>query len=78
MRQLVYGEPPELQEVPEPQAGPGEQVVTVSRAAVNPLDVWVSAGTVAAAGPLPRTAGCEGAGVTEDGRRVAFRVAGFL
>jgi NADPH2:quinone reductase len=77
IRQLVYGEPPQLQDVPEPQAGPGEQVVTVSRAAVNPLDVWVSAGTVAAAGPLPRTAGCEGAGVTEDGRRVAFRVAGL-
>ena len=57
MRQLVYGEPLVLQDVPEPAARPGRAVVTVSRAAVNPLDVWVSAGTVAAAGPLPRTAG---------------------
>ena len=76
MRQLAYGEPLVLQNVPEPEPGPGEVVVTVTRAAVNPLDVWVSRGTVAAAGPLPRTGGSEGAGVTEEGRRVAFRGAG--
>ena len=39
--------------------------------------MWVSRGTVAAAGPLPRTGGSEGAGVTEEGRRVAFRGAGI-
>jgi NADPH2:quinone reductase len=77
MRQLAYGEPLVLENVPEPEPGPGEVVVTVTRAAVNPLDVWVSRGTVAAAGPLPRTGGSEGAGVTEDGRRVAFRGAGL-
>ena len=76
MRQLVYGEPLVLQNVPEPVPGPGEVVIDITRAAVNPLDVWVSRGTVAAAGPLPRTGGSEGAGVTEDGRRVAFRGAG--
>jgi len=77
MRQLAYGEPLVLENVPEPEPGPGEVVVTVTRAAVNPLDVWVSRGTVAAAGPLPRTGGSEGAGVTDDGRRVAFRGAGL-
>lgn len=77
MRQLAYGEPLSLQNVPEPEPGPGEVVVTVTRAAVNPLDVWVSRGTVAAAGPLPRTGGCEGSGLTDDGRRVAFRGAGL-
>jgi NADPH2:quinone reductase len=77
MRQLAYGEPLVLQIVPEPDPGPGEVVIDISRAAVNPLDVWVSRGTVAAAGPLPRTGGSEGAGVTEEGRRVAFRGAGI-
>jgi len=77
MRQLVYGEPLVLQNVPEPVPGPGEVVIEITRAAVNPLDVWVSRGTVAAAGPLPRTGGSEGAGVTEEGRRVAFRGAGI-
>jgi NADPH2:quinone reductase len=77
MRQLVYGEPLVLQTVPEPVPGPGEVVIEITRAAVNPLDVWVSRGTVAAAGPLPRTGGSEGAGVTEEGRRVAFRGAGI-
>ena len=60
MRQLVYGEPLVLQNVPEPVPGPGEVVIEITRAAVNPLDVWVSRGTVAAAGPLPRTGGSEG------------------
>lgn len=77
MRQLVYGESLVLQNVPEPVPGPGEVVIDVTRAAVNPLDVWVSRGTVAAAGPLPRTGGSEGAGVTGEGRRVAFRGAGI-
>jgi NADPH:quinone reductase len=77
MRQLVYGEGLVSQDVAEPDPGPGEVVVTVSRAAVNPLDVWISRGTVAAAGPLPRTGGSEGAGVTADGRRVVFRGAGL-
>ena len=64
MRQLVYGEPLVLQNVPEPVPGPGEVVIDIRRAAVNPLDVWVSRGTVAAAGPLPRTGGSEGAFIT--------------
>jgi NADPH2:quinone reductase len=77
VRQHVYGEPLQVDEVPEPEPGPGELVVEVTRAAVNPVDVWVSRGTVAGAGPLPRTAGGEGAGRTADGRRVQFRGAGL-
>jgi NADPH2:quinone reductase len=77
MRQHVYGEPLRLDQVPEPVPGPGEVLVTVTRAAVNPLDVWTASGTVAAAGPLPRTGGSEGAGLAADGRRVVFRGAGL-
>ena len=63
MRQLVYGEPLVLQNVPEPQCpARATVVIDVTRAAVNPLDVWVSRGTVAAAGPLPRTGGSRGRG----------------
>ncbi len=77
VRQHAYGEPLVVEEVAAPVAGADETVVTITRAAVNPLDVWISAGSVAAAGPLPRTPGCEGVGVTADGRRVAFRGAGL-
>ncbi len=77
VRQYEYDQPLVVEDVPSPQAAAGEHVVTVTYGAVNPLDVWIGAGTVAAAGPLPRTPGCEGVGTTEDGRRVAFRGAGL-
>jgi NADPH2:quinone reductase len=78
MRQLATGEPLVLvEDAPEPEPGSGDVLVTVRRASVNPLDVWISAGTVAGAGPLPRTAGVEAAGVTADGRRVHFRGCGL-
>jgi NADPH2:quinone reductase len=75
MRQLSFGEPMELCDVPAPEPGPAETLVTVSRAAVNPLDIWTSRGT--AGGTLPRTLGIEGAGTTGDGRHVFFRGAGL-
>jgi NADPH2:quinone reductase len=75
MQVLVYGEPMVPSEVPVPVAGPGETLVSVSRAAVNPLDIWTSRGSVG--GGLPRTLGVEGAGTTADGRRVFFRGSGL-
>lgn len=77
VRQLAYGEPLVVEDVPDPVAGAGEELVEVAFGAVNPLDAWISAGSVAAAGPLPRTPGCEGVGRTADGRRVGFRGAGL-
>ena len=77
VRQHAYGEPLVVEEVDAPVAGDGETVVAIAYGAVNPLDVWISAGAVAVAGPLPRTPGCEGVGTTADGRRVAFRGAGL-
>jgi NADPH2:quinone reductase len=77
VRQHAYDAPVAVEEVADPAAGAGEALVRVTRAAVNPLDVWISRGAVAAAGPLPRTPGCEGVGVAPDGRRVAFRGAGL-
>jgi NADPH:quinone reductase len=75
MRQLAFGEPMVLSEIDPPEAGPGETLVRVTRASVNPLDIWTSRGTTGAT--LPRTLGVEGAGVTADGDRVFFRGVGL-
>ena len=76
VRQHAYGEPLVVEEVDQPAIGVGESLVTITYGAVNPLDVWIANGAVAAAGPLPRTPGCEGVGTTATGARVAFRGAG--
>jgi len=49
--------------------GPGEELITVSSAALNPHDQVVAAGINVAA-PYPYVTGIEGVGRTEDGRRV--------
>ena len=76
VRQHAYDEPLVVEEVDQPTIGAGESLVTITYGAVNPLDVWIANGAVAAAGPLPRTPGCEGVGTTATGARVAFRGAG--
>ena len=77
VRQHAYDAPLVVEDVDAPAAADGETLVTIAYGAVNPLDVWISLGSVAVAGPLPRTPGCEGVGTTADGRRVAFRGAGL-
>jgi NADPH2:quinone reductase len=57
-----HGEPLVVEDVALPQPGPGEVLVTLRRAGVNPIDRYVAAGTVATDGPLPRTIGLEAAG----------------
>lgn len=61
--------PPAVREVPSPLPGPGEELITVSSAALNPHDQVVAAGINFAA-PYPYVAGTEGVGRTQDGRRV--------
>jgi NADPH2:quinone reductase len=77
VRQHAYDAPLVVEEVPAPVVGVGESLISITYGAVNPLDVWISLGSVGAAGPLPRTPGCEGVGTTDDGQRVAFRGAGL-
>ena len=43
----AFGEPPSIDEVDELAPEDGESLFEVAFAAVNPLDVWVSDGTVA-------------------------------
>lgn len=52
-------------EVPKPEPGPGQVLVRVHAAAVNPIDTYIRSGTVAADLPSPFIVGCDFAGVIE-------------
>jgi NADPH2:quinone reductase len=54
-----------LEEFPKPNAGPGQAVVRVHAAGVNPFDTYMRAGTYAIKPQLPYIPGGEGAGVVE-------------
>lgn len=52
-----------LEEVPDPQSGPGQVVVRVHAAGVNPVEAYIRTGTYAAKPNLPYTPGSDGGGV---------------
>ena len=54
-----------LEEVPTPTPGPGQVLVHVRAAGVNPYDTAMRAGTYAVKPPLPYTPGSDAAGVVE-------------
>jgi NADPH:quinone reductase len=67
----------QLDELPDPQPGQGEQLVDIAYASVNPLDVWITQGSVgAAAANLPWTPGTEATGHV-DGKPVLVRGGGL-
>jgi NADPH2:quinone reductase len=66
-----------LADFPEPHPGIDDVVVQLVLAAVNPIDVWVCEGSVAAAMPPPLVPGGEGVGRLEDGTRVIVRGGGL-
>src|SRR3954462_402440 len=51
-----------LEDAPDPTAGPGEVVVRVRAAGVNPVDAYIATGTYPRKPPLPYTPGQDGAG----------------
>ena len=59
-----YGGPAvmKLEDAPDPQAGPGDVVVRVRAAGVNPVDAYIHSGTYARKPALPYTPGQDGAG----------------
>ena len=71
-----FGDPSvmKIEEVPDPVAGPGQIVVRVKAAGVNPVDTYIRAGQYAALPPLPYTPGADGAGEIES---TGAGVAGF-
>ena len=54
-----------LDDIAAPTAGPGQVVVRLHAAGVNPFDTYMLAGTYAIKPPLPYSPGCDGAGVVE-------------
>jgi len=55
----------QLHEIPTPQPGPGQVLVCVHAAGVNPYDTYMRNGTYAIKPPLPYTPGSDAAGVVE-------------
>ncbi len=54
-----------LEEVADPTAGPGEAVVRVAAAGVNPVDTYIRSGTYTKLPPLPFVPGSDAGGVVE-------------
>jgi len=54
-----------LNEIPTPKPGPGQVLVRVHAAGVNPYDTYMRAGTYAIKPPLPYTPGSDAAGTVE-------------
>ena len=52
-----------LEELPDPQPGPGQVVIRVGAAGVNPVDAYIRTGTYASKPSLPYTPGTDAAGV---------------
>jgi len=55
----------QLHEIPTPKPGPGQVLVRVHAAGVNPYDTYMRNGTYAIKPPLPYTPGSDAAGVIE-------------
>ena len=77
VRLHAFGGPLRVDEVPESEPGPSEVLFEPAFVGVNPLDLWLTEGTVAGGRQtLPMVPGSEGAG-TVDGRPVAVRGLGI-
>jgi NADPH2:quinone reductase len=62
-----FGDPSvmKLEETPEPVVGPGQVLVEIEAAGVNPVDTYIRAGAYGVLPALPYTPGVDGAGVVE-------------
>jgi len=69
-----FGDPSvlELKEVPELSAAPGQLLVRLHAAGVNPVDAYIRSGKYARLPALPYTPGIDGAGVIEQSEVPAF------
>jgi NADPH:quinone reductase len=68
----AIGRPPEAAEVPEPQRRPGEALVRIRAAALNPVELHIWNGHFFDGPPRPPyVIGLEGVGVVEQGERLA-------
>lgn len=65
VNQLGGPEVLKLEEVPDPNPGPGQVVVKIEAAGVNPVETYIRSGTYPRKPPLPFTPGTDGAGTIE-------------
>ncbi len=65
VREFGAPEVMKLEEVPTPKPGPGQVLVKIRAAGVNPYDTYMRAGVYAIKPPLPYTPGGDGAGIVE-------------
>jgi NADPH2:quinone reductase len=67
IRVRAFGGPEvlELCDVPDPAPGPGQVLVRLAAAGVNPVETYIRSGAYAKLPPLPWTPGSDGAGVVE-------------
>ncbi len=70
LRVHAFGEPPRLEEIPDPQPADGEALVRLEATVVGHHDLGVAAGILPLAQPLPYVPGLEGAGRLADGTLV--------
>jgi NADPH:quinone reductase len=71
VRVHAWNEPPRLEELPEPQRGPGHTLVRMQAATVGHIDRTVWSGAFLRHPPLPYVPGVEAAGVVVAGERFA-------
>ncbi|MEO5740085.1 MAG: NADPH:quinone reductase [Vicinamibacterales bacterium] len=65
LRVHQFGDPSvmKLEEVPDPSVGPGQVLIDLKAAGVNPVDTYIRSGQYATLPPLPYTPGSDAAGV---------------
>jgi NADPH2:quinone reductase len=67
IRVRAFGDPDamKLEEIPDLRPGPGEVMVQVRAAGINPVDAYIRTGTYQIKPPLPYTPGMDGAGTIQ-------------
>src|SRR2546425_2551934 len=64
----------EYEDVPEPNAGPGEVLIEVKATSINHIDIFLRRGMPGVKVPLPKIAGCDASGII---RELGVDVAGL-